>query len=367
MKEQDIWILMARAVFGEASTEELALLHAHLKDDPALQQQYELIANTLNNRHIQSSEEQKAAADDENLHVENIIHKANRLNREQQPKRFSIRHYITLAAASVLLIAITTWYFLYQKNDAGTKADNVVLTTHKGMRKEFTLTDGTKVWLNGDSKLIYANDFKGRTREVTLIGEAFFDVIKMPTRPFIVHAKNINIKVLGTAFNVKSYQEDENIETTLYRGLVNITKANDKTFQPILLYPNQKIIVPEKTAAVDEQEDEKHDLGNVAMTAIKKSIVIQQIDSNKVEPLRIETAWMYNRLEFKGASFKELALKLERWYNVNIIFEDNTVKQLSFTGSFEKENIEQALLALSTANYFNYKIKNNEIRISSKN
>lgn len=357
LKEQDIWKLMARCIFGEATPEEKESLQAHLKENPSLQQQFELLANTLNSRRADENDNESATAFD-------IIKKAN-AQVEKPVYRLSVKKYLPLAAASIILIVAAAWFFLLRNGPATTDASpenqKPAYTAQNGVRKQVELPDGTKVWLNSGSDLYFINDFTGASREVKLEGEAFFDVVKNAARPFIVHAGDIDVKVLGTAFNVKAYPADGNVETTLYRGLVNITKANDKTFQPIMLYPNQKITVPRHRIA---DEGDKIVTTSSAST-IKKSIAIQQIDSTRVEPLRIETAWMYNRLEFKGDSFAELALKMERWYNVKISFTDESVKQLNFTGSFEKENVEQALLALSVANSFNYKINANEIIISS--
>ena len=353
---------MARSIFGETSPEEAELLHTFLHGQPELQQQYELLLNTLASSSEAGISEAKKTEREES--IRRIIKKAERAGKEKTGSRTVIfRRYIPLAAASIMLLIIGGWFFFSRDNGfaGGQEKTAPAVVTQNGARKQVVLPDGSKVWLNGGSKLFYNNDFNGAAREVTLEGEAFFDVVKNTSRPFIVHANNINIKVLGTAFNVKAYVEDEKVETTLYRGLVNITKSHDASFQPIMLYPNQKIIIPKEVLNDNLQNDNR----TSASTTIKKSIVIQQIDSAKLEPQRIETAWMYNRLEFRGDDFKELAQKLERWYNVEITFEDESVKKLSFSGSFEKETVEQALQALSVANSFNYKISEHEIFISS--
>jgi ferric-dicitrate binding protein FerR (iron transport regulator) len=122
------------------------------------------------------------------------------------------------------------------------------------------------------------------------------------------------------------------------------------------------LIVPRQAAndLVTLSEDTKP-----SPTEIAASFTIADIDSSKLESERIETAWLYSRLEFRGNSFEDLAKKMERWYNVSISFTDDKVKLLSFDGSFEKENIEQALVALKAANAFTYKINDNEISIGS--
>jgi ferric-dicitrate binding protein FerR (iron transport regulator) len=187
---------------------------------------------------------------------------------------------------------------------------------------------------------------------VKLEGEAFFDVVKNPSRPFIVHTSGIDIKVLGTAFNVKAYPEDKTVETTLLRGLVQVFDQRNPTKAPIELRPNQKLVV--SSGAEDAMKDPQEKIS----VAIKALPVITRIDSTKKENERFETAWVYSRLEFRGDDFETLAKKLERWYNVTIVFKDEDVKQLKFNGSFEKETVEQAFVALKEAKLFTYQINN---------
>jgi transmembrane sensor len=347
--------LMARNIFGEASAEEKEALQKYLSEDPAIQQQYSILLQTL-----QKKDQPVMQNGQLDKNVAKIIRKASlQSNKPQKSAKKRPILYWMSAAAAVFLLCLGAWWFLSGNETIITPpAQKPVLTAKNGNRNQMILPDGSKVWLNAGSELFYENDFKGNTREVRLKGEAFFDVKKNPDRPFIVHANNIDIKVLGTAFNVKAYQDDENVETTLYRGLVNVSKSDDNSFQPILLYPNQKLILPRAIHS-------KIETVKVAAASVKNSIIIKQIDSTKAEPLRIETAWIYNRLEFRGDDFATLASKLERWYNVKINFGDTQVQKLNFNGSFEKETVEQALKALKTANSFNYKMNNNEILISS--
>ena len=243
------------------------------------------------------------------------------------------------------------------------KTEQDPIVANNGSRSRSLLPDGTTVWLNAGSKLHYENDFNGTTREVRLEGEAFFDVVKQADRPFIVHTSGIDIRVLGTAFNVKSYPEDKTVETTLYRGLVQVSRQEDVTKKIIQLRPNEKLILPKQAAKKEPELSEEK-------APVKKqppaNFIITHIDSTKKESERFETAWIYSRLEFRGNSFEELAHKLERWYNVTIVFADEKVKHLNFNGSFEKENVEQAFKALKVAvPSFTYKIENHEILVSS--
>jgi transmembrane sensor len=186
-----------------------------------------------------------------------------------------------------------------------------------------------------------------------LIGEGFFQVVKSNGRPFIVHAGGVNIRVLGTSFNVKCYPKDENVETTLLHGAVSVSHPADPEKRSILLKPNEKLSIRKEFIPGDNK------------IFHQDPYVIEPIDTT-LQPSRLpETAWVYNRLEFRGDDFSTLAEKMERWYNVKILFREDKVKRLRFIGSFENETIDQALLALQAVSRFNYKIKGNEIFIGA--
>ncbi|MGZ8549263.1 MAG: FecR family protein, partial [Chitinophagaceae bacterium] len=255
------------------------------------------------------------------------------------------------------------WFWAINKPAAAinkeTKQDPIV--ANNGSTSRSLLPDGTTVWLNAGSKLHYENDFNGTTREVRLEGEAFFDVVKHPDRPFIVHTSGIDIKVLGTAFNVKSYPEDKNVETTLYRGLVEVSRQEDITEKAIELKPNEKLILPKQAAKGEVKLSEEK---IVLEKQAPEGLIITRIDSTKKESERFETAWLYSRIEFRGDSFEELARKLERRFNVTIVFTDEKVKQLYVTGILKDETVDQAFAALKVAFPIKYKINNNEISVS---
>lgn len=168
---------------------------------------------------------------------------------------------------------------------------------------------------------------------------------------------------MGTAFNVKSYAEEQTIETTLIRGLVQITRAADKKGEPIYLHPNQKIVLPKTSITpIAEANTIRKEQEPIAPAT---AAAIVYLDSSLKENERFETAWIYNRLEFRGDRFDDLAKKLERWYNITIHFEDEQVHNLVFNGSLENETVEQAFQALTAAASFHFEIKGNDIYISS--
>ena len=201
-------------------------------------------------------------------------------------------------------------------------------------------------------------------REVDLEGEAYFDVAKDPERPFIVHASSLNIKAVGTVFVVKSYPQDETVETTLLRGIIEVSRIDYPEGSKVILKPNEKLIfskqlengVPQIANTVSGH-DNIETVGKISVAAVSKTIP----DSNKVE-----TSWVYNRLVFDGDSFQELAEKMERWYNVKIIFKSNELFHYRFKGAFANETVKEALNALQLTANFSYQINNNEINLYKK-
>ncbi len=371
-----IWQLMARVLHQEADAEECTVFAKMMEQDPALQQQYELTKRLWQApKNIQGDESDAQAT------VKKIIFKANVEEHEhtqeiqifdlKNSKRRRRRILFTVAACILSVLSFGTVWLMLQSSAAPQAPLSIstkeTLVAQKGSRTRSMLPDGTTVWLNAGSRLHYINDFSGATREVKLEGEAYFDVAHKKNQPFIVHTDGINIKVLGTSFNVKAYPEDKNVETTLFQGRVQVFReeADDVMGeQPLVdMRPNQKLVLSKRiTRELEKNPTQKAILPQNGIPAFELST----IDSTKREDERFETAWLYSRLEFRGDNFEELALKLARWYNINIVFEDAKVKQLTFNGSFEKESIAEAFTALQTAvPNFNYKIVNNDISVSS--
>jgi transmembrane sensor len=350
---------------GEASSSEQEELNHLLSHDEALQQQYDLLVRIWKEKSDNSRDDDNINASDT---ISRIINRAaiesDDAEMVSRRKRRRLRRNISLLSGSLVCVIIAGWF--WKNNNVSSaaieKPVKETIITQNGSRTRSLLDDGTTVWLNAGSKLFYENDFNGATREVRLEGEAFFDVVKQPNKPFIVHTSGIDITVLGTAFNVKSYPEDKNVETTLYRGLVQVLRHEDADNKAIQLIPNQKLILP-KQAAIEsiKLSEDKQPL----VKEVPASFIITHIDSTKKENERIETAWVYSRLEFRGDSFEEVAKKLERWYNVTVVFKDEKVKELNFNGSFEKETVEQAFNYLQAAIPFNFKIQDHEIFVES--
>jgi ferric-dicitrate binding protein FerR (iron transport regulator) len=214
------------------------------------------------------------------------------------------------------------------------------------------LPDGSGVWLNAGSKLNYKKAFDGKTREVELTGEAFFDVAKDPERPFIIHTSKMDVKVLGTQFNVKAYELDKNFETSLIKGSVEISVLADPG-KKYLLKPNQKLVLAKDIVA--------------SRSAIKKNgaagVQIKELTYLAGTNADIESSWTRNILSFEDEPFSEVAKKMERWYDVKFEFKDKRWENEFLKGSFEKESLDQAMNALKFTTGFNFSIKDKIISI----
>jgi ferric-dicitrate binding protein FerR (iron transport regulator) len=271
--------------------------------------------------------------------------------------------YIRVAAVLVILIGIGRLFI--KPIDKRIQSDTSLfeIISPRGSKTQVLLPDGSKVWLNSESKIQYFNNFNQSGREVFLEGEGYFEVKKNPDKPFIVTASDIRIKALGTIFNIKAYPEEKTIETTLVEGKLEVESGiSGKVNKLATLEPNQKVTFFKKNEAVPEQKniEEKKKVENALLV---KSGLDKIISNEKVDPSLI-TSWKNNILYFDNENFQDLALKLERRFGVTIHFENENLKQMRFTGKFRDIIIEQVLEALQFASPFYYRFDDNNIYLS---
>jgi transmembrane sensor len=289
------------------------------------------------------------------------------INGDEKPVSNKKSRKVFSAIGSLVLLLITAGFFFFYSDKSVPQKDTGELnvkneiSTKSGSKTNLVLPDGTKVWLNSSSQLTYEKNYGSKLREVTLIGEAYFDVVKNKEKPFVIHTAKMDIKVLGTAFNVKCYPGEKTTETSLVRGSIEVTLKG--RLEKIMLKPNEKLVVnnQEETEKRNIQAPKK--LTFLKPAAEKPIISVTHLTFLSVDSTVIETAWVQNRLVFSSETFEEVVLKMERWYNVKITFADEALKEERLTGNFEKETVTDALNALRLTTKFSYSIKNNIIII----
>lgn len=193
-----------------------------------------------------------------------------------------------------------------------------------GNRSVITLSDGSQVWLNAGSRLIYPSRFVDKAREVFLTGEAFFDVAKSEKWPFVVKTVDVKVQVHGTRFNVSAYPEDYSVQTVLEEGSIEIKKADARLFEKgVKLTPGQLGYFNKKT-----QETQ-----------------ISQVDPDYY------TLWTEGLFQFSSTDFSRIVKKLERYYNIKFEFDDPFKGSIQISGKLdvtqEKEEVFEYLVKIT--------------------
>ncbi|MFV0566317.1 MAG: FecR family protein [Flavobacteriaceae bacterium] len=214
------------------------------------------------------------------------------------------------------------------------------LRVPRGAEYQLVLTDGTKIWLNSDSELTYQVPFTDNQRRVTLKGEAYFNVAHDKDKPFIVSASNQDVQVLGTAFNISAYPENRHITTTLVEGRVKANFAHIATETPeYILTPNEQLVYKTNT----------------------KQITKQTVD---VYPF---VSWKDGRFVFKNEPLESFFKTLGKWYDVDVVITDESLKPIRFTGDLPRYNNMQNILKIVEAEMsVQIKVENNKTIYVSK-
>ena len=260
--------------------------------------------------------------------------------KEKKAKRRSIsvrwgRYASTAAAflAGLVFAGGIAWGLLSNK-----LSDYTVMTTG-GQRAQTVLPDGSKVWLNASTKLIYRNSFWSTDRQIDLSGEAYFEVARDKHAPFIVNTKHIKTCVLGTKFNVRAREEEDRVVTTLLQGSVRMESPRTVN-NGYLLKPGQTLSVDTRTMQLMLTEADRP--GDVLL-------------------------WINGKLKFEQATLVEIVQCLEKHFDVHFIISDAQLKKERFTCTFSTDDdIRQILSILALTKRFDYKCEDNNIILTPK-
>ena len=275
--------------------------------------------------------------EEENLVVRAERRLGRRLEQENQKKQevFKLRSVLRYAAAIVGVMVLAAGLAYWFRNKA---EELVVASAAHGQVREMLLPDGTKVWLNQSSVLKYPRAFEGKERHVYLDGEAYFEVARNHEKPFMVKSPAMDVRVLGTSFNIKCRPDNSFAETTLIEGEVEVKDKSDKG--RITLLPGQKAVLNRVTGRMQ----------------------VKQVDP------KMEIVWHNDLIPFEKSSIFQIAAALERFYGVKIILSPDVDSTNTYSGVLKKkDNIESVLNSLRNSIPFNYKkVDDNNIFNSSE-
>ncbi len=264
------------------------------------------------------------------------------------------RAWIGWAAAAAVILLMGAVYFLFpprapqqlaQQDDTAR-----VYITAMAEKKTVRLADSSSVILNAGSELTVEKGFGRHNRCVKLKGEAYFQVEHDAEQPFVVKTEGYDVRVLGTVFNVKAYPGEKKSETSLISGKVEIQLPHAAGSK--VLRPKEKFVISRNLEPLPAAEKKK-----------PQATAILPLSYNR-KNVNVETAWSDNRLVFEDETFTDIREKLERWFDVRIIFEDGIIEQYRFTATFEKENIVQVMKALQASYPFTCSIEGKTVKIS---
>ncbi|NVN17664.1 DUF4974 domain-containing protein [Muricauda sp. HICW] len=271
-------------------------------------------------------------------HVAKLLKEGERKNVLGPKRKFADWYKYVGYAACVLLMAALAFTLISPNKQLEERSSQIILaSTSIGENKTITLSDGTKVTLNANTTFSYPEKFSEESRDVSLQGEAFFDVAHNPEKPFKVATGNgMNIQVLGTVFNVKSYPEDQNVETTLVSGKVKVVEEqNQKT---VVLAPSQR--------ATYVKDADK--------------LIVDNVQTKKF------TAWREGKFIYDETPIRQVISDLKRKYKVDISVESPGIMDYKYTGEFDNLGIEQILDLFEVSSPILYKMHNNQITLFMK-
>ncbi len=307
--------VLLKYFLGELDESERLRLLKQINSDESLKEEYIRLQN------IFALTQLSAHPGDDEAAKESFRIFTHRLQAKQR-KLFLIK-IGKIAAVALAVIVSTVFATLYfAENSTWDSAFNT-LYVPAGQRAQITLQDGTTVWLNAQSTLIYPSHFAGKERKVTLTGEAFFDVAKNPRKPFIVESQDIRLKVLGTQFNVYNYPKTGYSRIALIEGSVKISwNANESDY--VMLKPSQELVLQGGKALISEITNPNHFL------------------------------WKDGIYCFENERLIDIIEKLQLYYDVTIKVEDPEIFNVRYTGKFrQRDGIDEILRIIQKIHPFN--------------
>lgn len=256
----------------------------------------------------------------------------------RKPRQFHSSRWAAAIAIFLVSLVLLYSYFGSQKKTMSKQVaiEYLEKTNPPGFKSTMKLPDGSTVKLNADSRLKIPNNFNVELREVILEGEAFFEIAKNESKPFIIHTGDVQTTVKGTSFNVNAFPETGQVVVAVVTGVVEVLNENKtSTINTLLLTPNEIAFY------------------NKSNSELKKSI---DYDKNIL-------AWKDDKLVFSSAQFNEIVLTLERWYGVKFDIRKKVEMKKGFKGEYESETLKNILETVSYTGNFKFKIEGKKVII----
>jgi len=346
MKKHYFFALLSKKLRGEITIEESANLQRIIEDD----EHYKHIAEKLMGYFEHSRQQLKLGDAAVKVELSNVWHRIALAEQQgfeavHDQKKKALRDRFTksflLKIAAVLIVVLSFGILTFNLLIPEEQLNYTRLMTSD--EKVFKiLDDGTRVCLNRGSYIRYNDGFGKKKRQITLMGEAFFDVAKNKDIPLFIQAGDISIEVKGTAFNVKAYQKNTRIEVSLLRGLIAVRRNKGKG-DAVLLRPNEKLI---------------------ALVGTSLNSETFQVVRMPVEKQLQDIKWTQDSLVFKKEKLQDLVLRLEKKYSIRIEIRKEELKNKRFSGTFAAEDLKQALEALKLSYPFTYTINSKLVIIN---
>lgn len=339
MSDHTPWPLIAKYLAGECSPEEKLAMEWWLEE-------YD---NLLLFRQIEAAwKQEKAPENDPAFNMESGLALLHAKMQEQedaagdeapaQPRFFKISSWV---AAAGILLATGLGYLLVSRQQGPQHTARLAMETRTSGAKDIVsveLPDGTQVWLNKNSKIEYPKAFDGDERQVFLEGEAFFEVVPNPEKPFIVKSDKVSTRVLGTSFDVRAYKGDETASVSVATGKVEVSKEIEEG-EPVRITQ----LTPQQELVINTEKDETY------------IDIVSTFDIG---------AWRKDQLLFRNNTYSEVIARLEEHYEVTITLTDENLKDCRVMANFNQgATLKDVLKLLSISNSFRYKVEGAQVTI----
>lgn len=320
--------LIKKFLSGNCTKEEQVLIRKYMDDEGWAKNELD--------RMWQTSDHQLFCEDKDKFR--NLKQIRKKIEHGKIGRKLVFENSFLLRVAAILLLAFAVPLMLIDKETPQfVEKKQAVLVTKSnpaGRKSTVYLPDGSIVRLNAGSEISYPEQFTDNIRQVSLTGEAFFDVTENPDKPFLVNTAGLITKVLGTSFNINAFEENEAIEVVLVSGKVDIQKSNQLL---TTLLPGEEVIFDNRSQSYKKQTAD-----------LEKAL-----------------AWKNNLIIFDKASSSEIFAYLERWYGVKFVIDKKVIsRQWRFSGRYQDESLENILLSLSYVKSFNFIINKKTVYIT---